>query len=245
MKKLLCILTALFFLTPFFAQEQADFTTASENAPELPDQTLDDPSSGDAGSHYTSDFVMQFEPGIYLNTESVLVSAPSPIVYPISVGFIWPDSTVFAIQPTVSFFMMQHLYYEDKALPAEIENRTTTTLSFLLNIPVVYSIYLERSRFQLTAGLGIFMRFGLRSPGVKDSDSGWTGSAGEDVKKINEYFWNKPRWLYVTAGGSWLYDLTPQLRAGPVINISIPVGGLLVDKDLQGMLISLGIKICR
>ena len=138
-----------------------------------------------------------------------------------------------------------HLYYDDKALPAEIENRTTTTLSFLLNIPAVYSIYLERSRFQLTAGLGIFMRFGLRSPGVKDSDSGWTGSAGEDVKKINEYFWNKPRWLYVTAGGSWLYDLTPQLRAGPVINISIPVGGLLVDKDLQGMLISLGIKICR
>lgn len=222
MKKLFLIFTTFFFLIPLFCQEEEP-----------------------AASQYTADFVMQFEPGLYLNTESVLVSAPSPIVYPISVGFIWPDSTVLAIQPTISFFMMQHLYYEDRALPAEIENRTTTTLSFLLNIPAVYSIYLEKSRFQVTAGLGIFMRFGLRSPGVKDSDSGWTGSAGEDVKMINEYFWKKTRWLYLTAGGSWLYDLTPQLRAGPVINISIPVGGLITDKDLQGMLISLGIKICR
>ena len=89
------------------------------------------------------------------------------------------------------------------------------------------------------------MRFGIRAHGVKESDSGWSGSAGEDVTLINDYFWKQPRWLYITAGGSWLYDLTPQLRAGPVINISIPVGGLIVDQDAQGMLISLGIKICR
>lgn len=221
MKRHFLIFATILFLMPLFCQEETEQT------------------------HYTADFVMQFEPGIYINTESVLVSAPSPIVYPISVGFIWPDSTVLSVQPTISFFMMQHLYYDDRALPAEIENRTTTTLSFLLNIPAVYSIFLEKSRFQITAGLGIFMRFGIRSPGVKDSDSGWSGSAGEDVSLINDYFWKKPRWLYLTAGGSWLYDLTPQLRAGPVINISIPVGGLIVDKDAQGMLISLGIKICR
>jgi len=220
-KRHFLIFATILFLMPLFCQEETEQT------------------------HYTADFVMQFEPGIYINTESVLVSAPSPIVYPISVGFIWPDSTVLSVQPTISFFMMQHLYYDDRALPAEIENRTTTTLSFLLNIPAVYSIFLEKSRFQITAGLGIFMRFGIRSPGVKDSDSGWSGSAGEDVSLINDYFWKKPRWLYLTAGGSWLYDLTPQLRAGPVINISIPVGGLIVDKDAQGMLISLGIKICR
>ena len=152
---------------------------------------------------------------------------------------------MIAVQPTISFFMMNHLLYEDKALPAEIENRTTTTLSFMLNIPAVLSYYLENSCFQLTGGLGVFMRFGILSPGVNEGDSGWTGSAGEDAKKINEYFWSKMRWFYITGGGSWLYNLTPQLRAGPVMNISIPVGGLIVDHDLQGMLISLGIKICR
>jgi hypothetical protein len=220
-KKLLLIISTLLLLTPLFAQEE------------------------EATSSYSADFVMQFEPGLYLNTESVLVSAPSPIVYPITIGFLWPDAAVLAIQPTISFFMMQHLYYDDRALPAEIENRTTTTLSFMLNIPAVYSIFLKNSNFQITAGLGIFMRFGLLSPGVKSTDSGWSGRAGEDVSKINEYFWKKPRWFYINAGGSWLYNLTPQLRAGPVINISIPVGGLIVDKDAQGMLISVGIKICR
>ena len=232
MKKLLLIFTSLFCLTTLFAQELDSTEPVTEESAEVPKKQ-------------TADFVMQFEPGLYLNTESYLVSAPSPIVYPISLGFLWPDDSKIAIQPVVSFFMMNHLYYEDKALPAEIENRTTTTLNFMLNIPAVFSIYREKSRFQLSAGLGIYMRFGLLSPGVKENDSGWTGSAGEDVSKINEYFWGKMRWLYATAGGSWLYNLTPQLRAGPTINVYAPVGGLISDKNAQGMIISAGIKICR
>ena len=243
MKKLFLIASFLSLLLPLSGQESTEYVNSvdseAENTSELQETTEAEATQN------TADFVLQFEPGIYINTESVLVSAPSPVVYPISIGFIWPDDAVLAIQPTISFFMMQHLYYEDRALPAEIENRTTTTLSFMLNIPAVYSFFLENSRFQITTGLGIFMRFGLLSSGVKEEDSGWSGSAGQDVKLINEYFWKKPRWLYVTLGGSWLYDLTPELRAGPVINISIPVSGLIVDKDAQGMLISLGIKICR
>ena len=141
--------------------------------------------------------------------------------------------------------MMNHLLYEDMALPAEIENRTTTTLSFMLNIPAVYSLMLQNSRFQFSAGLGVFMRFGLLSPGVKEEDSGWLGTAGEDVPAINDWFWNDMRWLYATAGISWLYNLTPQLRAGPVINVYLPVGGLINDHDAQALIISAGIKICR
>ena len=115
----------------------------------------------------------------------------------------------------------------------------------MLNIPVVFSFFLHSSHFQLDVGPAILMRFGLLSPGVKESDSGWTGTAAEDVAAINSWFWNDLRWFYLTAGGSWLYNLDSKLMAGPVINISIPLGGLIVDKDAQGMLISLGIKICR
>ena len=220
-KSLFLIIISLFFLMDLNAQEEE---TASPSA---------------------WDFVMQFEPGFYLNTASPLISAPSPIVYPISIGFLWPAHAKLAVQPAISFFMMQHLFYEDMALPAEIENRTTTTLSFMLNIPAVYSIYLQNSNFQLTAGLGVFMRFGLLSPGVKAEDSGWSGTAGSDVEKINNYFWGNMRWLYGTAGVNWLYNLTPQLRAGPTINVYIPAGGLISDKSAQGMIISAGIKICR
>ena len=230
MKKLLFTLAAVFFLTSLYAQEDTEFYEETEPAQPAP---------------FPIDFVMQFEPALYLNTESTLVSAPSPIVYPISIGFLWPDRSTFAIQPTLSFFIMQHLLYEDKALPAEIENRTTTTLSFMLNIPVVFSLFLDNSQFQFTAGPGILMRFGLLSPGVKEEDSGWSGSAGSDVEKINEYFWNDMRWFYANLGASWLYDLTPQLRAGPTINAYIPVGGLISDASPQAMIISAGIKICR
>lgn len=230
MKKLLFTLAAVFFLTSLYAQEDTEFYEENKTAQQSP---------------FPIDFVMQFEPALYLNTESTLVSAPSPIVYPISIGFLWPDRSTFAIQPTLSFFMMQHLLYEDKALPAEIENRTTTTLSFMLNIPVVFSLFLDNSQFQFSGGLGVLMRFGLLSPGVKEADSGWSGTAGGDVEKINEYFWNDMRWLYATAGVSWLYNLTPQLRAGPTINVYLPVGGLISDQSAQAMLISAGIKICR
>ncbi len=232
-KKFLLIFLSIFLISGLWAQE----TSESEELTEFSQPADTTPR--------TADFVMQFEPGFYLNTESSLISAPSPIVYPISVGFLWPDHAMIAVQPTISFFMMNHLLYEDKALPAEIENRTTTTLSFMLNIPAVLSYYLQNSCFQLTGGLGVFMRFGLLSPGVKDTDSGWTGSAGEDVGKINEYFWGNMRWFYLTTGGSWLYNLTPQLRAGPTINVYLPVGGLISDKTVQGMIISADIKICR
>ena len=229
MKRLFSILAAVIFISSVYAQE-TDLQELSRN----------EKSSG-----IPVDFVLQFEPSLYLNTESTLVSAPSPIIYPVSIGFLWPDYSTIAIEPTLSFFMMNHLLYENKAIPAEIENRTTTTLSFMLNIPVVFSFFLHSSRFQLDVGPAILMRFGLLSPGVKESDSGWIGTAAEDVAAINSWFWNDLRWFYLTAGGSWLYNLDSKLMAGPVINISIPRGGLIVDKDAQGMLISLGIKICR
>ncbi|SEQ20531.1 hypothetical protein SAMN04487977_10315 [Treponema bryantii] len=232
-RKILLIFASLFLLSSISAQEESEVPADISSSEET------------AKSIQPADFVLQFEPGIYINTESKLVSAPSPVVYPISVGFLWPEHSVFAIQPTLSFFMMHHLLYEDKALPAEIENRTTTTLSFMLNIPAVYSIYLSNSNFQITAGLGIFMRFGILSPGVKEGDSGWSGSAGSDVKKINSYFWGNLRWLYLTLGGSWLYNLTPQLKAGPTLNIYLPAGGLISDGSAQALLISAGIKICR
>ena len=243
MKRTLLILTAFLFVSTLFAQETDLQEEVQNEFTESPAQDVFPDSQSPAPLPF--DFVLQFEPAIYINTESTLVSAPSPIVYPISFGIIWPNYSKIAVQPTLSFFMMQHLLYDGKAVPAEIENRTTTTLSFMLNIPVVFSFFMSNSRFQVWTGPAVFMRFGLLSPGVKETDSGWLGSAGEDVSAINSWFWNDLRWFYFTAGGTWLYNLTSNLRAGPVMQISIPVGGLISDHTAQGMLISAGIKICR
>lgn len=223
MKRFLGIISAIFLIAGLFAQEEP----------------VEEASSA------AFDFVLQFEPALYLNTESPLVSAPSPLIYPISFGILWPNNSKIAVQPTLSFFMMNHLFYNGRAVPAEIENRTSTTLSFMLNVPIVFSILLSKSRFQLDLGPGVLMRFGLLSPGVREYDSGLTGSAAGDIEAINDWFWKDLRWLYLSAGASWLYNLTPQLRAGPTINVYVPVGGLISDHNAQAMIISAGIKICR
>ena len=191
------------------------------------------------------DFVAEFSPSVYINPESTTVSAPSPVIYPISLGFCWPKSNFIAIQPTLSFFMMYHLWYDGMALPAEIENRTSQTVSFLLNLPAVFNIFQnEKSRFQILAGAAVLMRFGILANGVKESDTGFTGTAGGDMDQINSWFWQNARFFYFSCGGSWLYTFTPHLKAGPTINAYIPLGSLISGEGVQAMILSVGLKVC-
>ena len=80
---------------------------------------------------------------------------------------------------------------------------------------------------------------------VSAEDSGYLGSAAADIKAMNQWFFQGGRWFYLSAGLDWLYHLTPQLRAGPVLKANIPLGGIITDKSAQGMLYSVRIKICR
>ena len=126
MKKFLLIFTLIFLLCPLFAQ--------TDEAPEIPPEQPASSEQIETKTAKNFDFIMQFEPAVYINTESTLVCAPSPVVYPISIGILWPNYSKFSIQPSLSFFFMYHLMYNGRVLPAEIENRTSTTLSFMLNI---------------------------------------------------------------------------------------------------------------
>ena len=143
------------------------------------------------------------------------------------------------------FFMMDHLWYDGMALPAEIENRTSQTVSFLLNIPAVFNLKQnEKSRFQISTGLALLMRFGLLAGGVKESDSGYSGSAGSDMDKINSWFWQNARFLYFSLGASWLYTFTDHLKAGPTMNLYLPAGSFISGEGAQALIFSLGLKLC-
>lgn len=191
------------------------------------------------------DFLIEFSPSVYINPESSQVSAPSPVIYPVGIGFMWPEKAAFSIQPTLSFFMMYHLWYDGMALPAEIENRTSQTLCLLLDVPAVYSLFQnEKSRFQFSAGLAFLMRFGFLANGVKDSDSGYTGSASGDMDKINSWFWQNARFLYVSLGAGWLYSVSEHLKVGPEIKLYLPAGSLISGEGVQAMIVSAGLKLC-
>lgn len=251
MKKLLFLFALCLISLPVFTQE----SSVEEQTPAIEEEV------NIKGSEYQSaetfldfihslDFVLQFEPGMYMNfhktnSEGKLISAPSPLIYPVTIGILWPNYTFIAVQPSISFFTMQYLYYDGMALPAEIENRTASSLSFMVNIPVVFTLFMRNSRLQLSGGLGILLQFGLRSTNVGKDDYGYSGSAESDVELINKYFWNNMHWLYLTTSASWLYNVTSQLRFGPTASINIPIGALMGDQDMQGLMLSVGLKICR
>lgn len=241
LKTLLFLSLISLFTLNVFAQE-TETQESEQSRKGLYGKIYSEPTSFKDFIHST-DIIAELGPALYLNTESDLVSAPSPIVYPITLGFLWPNYTFIAMQPTLSFFHMYHLYYDGMALPAEIENRTTDTLSFMLNLPVVFSLYYAKNRLQINGGIGMLMRFGMKAYGVADDDYGYLGTAGEDVTAINKWFWSNARYLYITTGAAWLLNLTGNLKAGPSVNIYFPIGTLFNRENVQGLIITVGMKV--
>lgn len=258
MKKLIFIVTLSIFSFLIYAQDSSSQDSQNPTQEEITNSQEQEIKESDdifffgnlfqppkSLSEFTGamDFVMEFEPGISINTASRSVSAPSPIIYPITFGFLWPDYTFLAAQPSVSFFMNNHLWYNGKALPAEIENRTSTTLSFLFNIPAVLSFYIKNFRLQLMPGIAILARFAFLANNINASDSGYSGSAASDIKNINSYFWSNGRFFYLSSGVSILYKITDTIKIGPVMNVYVPIIPLLTGEGLQATIISLGVKI--
>lgn len=241
MKKYFLIFIISLFSFCLFAQE-SDEPQAEEITVDYKGQEFTQSESFIEFIH-SLDFIFQMETGMYLNSESKLISAPSPVIYPVSMGILWPNYTFIAIQPNVTFFMMNHLWYEDRALPAEIENRTSTTLSFMINLPAVISIYTKNSRLQFMPGISMLARFGLLANNVDPQDYGYTGSASGDMEQINRWFWSDLNYIYISAGMSWLFNFYNNAKAGPVINLYIPIGSAINYEGMQGFIVSAGFKI--
>lgn len=254
-KRIICIGSLIFsLLIPAFAQE----TSTSENmnnetVSEDENQALKDffeneeekeKKGGLPNFFEASRFILGLTPGIYINPDSnELNSAPSAPVYPWYIGFIYPDNTFIALEPTLSFFTMYNLWYDGTAYPAEIENRTTTTLSFLLNIPVVFALNIKGTKLEVYPGIAMLMRFGIRAGGVSGSDSGYSGSADEDVALINQWYWSNARFLYLSAGVNAIFENISHVKIGPVLNIYMPVGTIFSGESVQGMIVSAGLKL--
>lgn len=193
------------------------------------------------------DFVFDIGPSMYMNLHTMKddkpVSAPSPLFEPVTIGMLWPNYTFVSTEPSLSFFSFYYLWYDDMALPAEIENRTVQTLHFMLNIPIVIQLYMKHSRLQLSGGIGILGRFGLLAGGVAETDSGGSGTAGSDLELMNDWFWDKTRYLYISTGASWLYNGHNNTKVGPTVKVYFPLGGILNGEGFQGLIIDAGLKI--
>lgn len=250
MKKFLILFFLFSISSPFFCDEQQNKKTylLTENEKsQRNEKTI-------IGKQFTKpedfkgflnqvDFNIQMSSSIYVNTQSTLVSAPSPILFPFTIGFSWPNYTFLAIQPSVSFFILNSLWYNEMALPSEIENRTATSYCLFFNIPASFSLYLKQSKIQLSVGAGILLPITALSTGVSPTDSGTSGSAELDVAKIQEYYISKGRLFYITAELAWLFDITNKMKLGPVIGAYFPLGSFINDEGFSRFMGHVGVKI--
>lgn len=180
------------------------------------------------------DYFFTMPTSFYYSNGDKQHSAPSPIVFNPGFGIIWPNEGFISIEPSLNFYYSYYLWYDGRALPAEIENRTSTTLSFMLDIPAVFTLPINTTKLKLDIGASMLMRFGWLSNGANEA---------QDVEMINHYFWSQARFLYLSGGITWMVGLPSKTKFGPFAKFYLPLGSLIANEELNGMIISAGLKV--
>ncbi|MBP5402275.1 MAG: hypothetical protein J6Y36_03850 [Treponema sp.] len=185
----------------------------------------------------------KFGTNIMINTAPEQYRAPSPVNFILGGGAVIGLTEMITIEPELDFWSMYYFFDGEKARPAEIEHRTATVLCFMLDIPVGFNFYKGNHTFTPGAGLGFLIRFGFLSHGVKSNDPGASGSAQNDVDKINSYFWGNARFLYPEVFFSWDYKITEKIRAGASVKLYIPAGSIISGDGIDGMILNFSARV--
>ncbi len=157
-----------------------------------------------------------------------LSSAPSPIAGFVGAEYRYPLKKDVLIAPSVSLYGLRYLWADDRALPAEIENRTAFVPTLLIDCPFLYRIEKGRLLYSFGGGPGILLRWGFLESGVGEDEKSYSEdmAAGEQVKEINKYLWGSARWFYPVLEGNIRYRLDNGWGAGCTARIGIPIFNL-------------------
>ena len=240
MKKILLVILPLCFIFATFAENSADLEPDVSAEEEL--------NTGDIEiirkAKPEIDWIAGFAPAVIFNIDDSNKSAPSPIVYPFGFGISVYADKFISFQPRLSFFTNYYLYNDGAAKPAEIENRTATAFSFLIDLPAVFTFDLKHTHFlELGLGAGILARFAILSSGVDDSEEGESGTVSDDLRAINKSFWENANFLYIENSFAYLFRLNEKIKIGPEIRLYIPCGSLFTKGSMNGGMFSAGIKV--
>ncbi len=246
MKKIFfLILTTIFFLTPVkksYAQElqEVDMEESSKGITSQTGQNI----ILSQKKEKTYDIFFTLGPNLMLNTDSPKNSAPHPIMYSLGFGMDFFTNLPVRFQPHVHFFTNYYLWDGEAARPAEVENRTATVFSAMLDLNAIYSLSYGQNIFQFGGGIGFLARYGILSNGVKSSDEGGgtNTTAGDDVSKINSYLMGDMRFLYPEVSFSYLRNLG-NFSVGGEFRAYIPLASLSKGDGLDAAIFSLSAKI--
>lgn len=198
------------------------------------------------------DIFFTFGPNLLLNTGDKTKSAPSPVMYSFGIGGdFYPDFYTkknILFQAKASFFTNYYLWDGEDARPAEVENRTATALSAIIDLGCGKSWIFGQNQdniISLSGGIGLLIRYGILSNGVSPDEPNRDGfsTASEDVRDINGSFYKKLRFLYPELAFSYSHRLSEIWKVGLETRTYIPVGSLIFGDGIDGMIFSLALKL--
>jgi hypothetical protein len=189
-------------------------------------------AEGEAAPHTPVSFFFTAGPQLMVNTEPATKSAPSPVQFSGGIGAIFFQDTRIQLLPQLSFFTGYYLWDGTNALPAEVENRTALALSFLIDVPVMYTWKKNSWTLRAGGGISILPRIGIRAPGVSSTE------AGDDISSINSWFWSGARFLYPELTASAVYKTSGGWHTGIQQKFYIPAGSLIAGRGLDAAIIS-------
>lgn len=189
---------------------------------------------------------LTFGPLLMLNTDNTSEGAPSPIVYSFGGGADFYFYDDFFVEPRLSFFTNYYLFDGKNAQPAEIENRTANSLSFMLDFTAGRRFEFGKHTLLASGGVGLLCRFAFLADGVDSADTGTVdgSTAGDDVSSINSWFWSDLNFFYPQLNLCYLYEITEAIKIGCDFRTYLPLSSILSQNGLDGMIFSLAAKVC-
>lgn len=175
-----------------------------------------------------------------LNTDKN--SAPSPVLFTAGAGGQFPLYTnrimILSVAPHGQFFAS--FYFWDKsrklALPAEPEQRIAYVPAIMVDSPVLFHFPVKDSVFAAGIGPSFLVRFAARAMRVPASED-------NDIRLMNEWFWQKGRFFYPSLHLSWDYIFPSGIAAGIGLKAYLCTGGLAEKRGLDGSMIILSVRL--
>jgi len=189
-------------------------------------------------------FFLTAGPMLMVNTDDETKSAPSPIMFSLGFGYDFLQDKNICGQVRGSFFTNYYLWDGENAQPAEIENRTATVISCMIDLLCGHNIYFGNDKLNqitVSGGVGILTRLAFLSSGV-NSDS----TTDDEVSSINSLFYSNMNFLYPELSITYLRafpDIFDKKKFGGEFRMYFPLGSAISGDALDSMIFSLSVKI--
>lgn len=260
----ICLIIVNLCFSPIFAQEAeaaetqaaADEQTVADSQAEVAELQEELPpfqviptriaKPGSVGGFFKQWHVsFALEPTFIPNNAPAETTMPFAFTVPVTVGVFWKNNFFISVEPNLSFSMNYYIWDQDSGMAyyAEVENRTALALSFLVEIPLIFTINVSRkSSLKLSAGVAANLRFGFLAMGVGENEWGTSGTAKGDVEKINEWFWKDAHFMNFGFGLAWMFDVggaENPIEVGPEVKFRMPMS----NSTPNPFMLSVGLKV--